>query len=289
MLDIILQIFAIIGIVILCLLGIFLLLICVVLFVPVRYNLLGTLDSKLIYAKVKISFLLHLLTIVYIYPEPGSVEVRIFGKKIWDSSYDPEKLEVETNKQESKPAEVTAMEVKSTEENKKEFELLEKNKVKKEKNKKSIIQRVKEKTSALFQKIKYTIKSIYDRMKKIITHIKYYWELLIEEENKLLLLRCKKQLKKLFFSIRPTRIETDLLVGTGEPDTTGYFLAIYSMLIPYLGKYNNIRADFDNKVLQGKILIKGKVTVYIILLCAGRVYFDKQLRVLLKKLKREDI
>lgn len=89
MLHVILQILAIIGIILLCILGLLILLILLVLFVPIRYRAEGSKDGSDIRLQVKASYLLHLLTVRYEYPKPGSVIARLLGIKVVDTAKKP--------------------------------------------------------------------------------------------------------------------------------------------------------------------------------------------------------
>lgn len=91
MLHVILQILAVIGVIILCILGLSLLLILIVLFVPIRYRANGKREGEVMEFAVKATYLLHMLTVKFSYPEPGSVIVRLFGIKIFDSAKSKDK------------------------------------------------------------------------------------------------------------------------------------------------------------------------------------------------------
>ena len=99
-----------------------------------------------------------------------------------------------------------------------------------------------------------------------------------------LLMRIRKILK----SICPRKLRARILVGTGSPDTTGYLCALYGLLLPKFGRQLDFTADFENKVFEGDFWLKGGIMLYPLLLQAGKIYFDKQLRIFLKELKREE-
>lgn len=88
-------------------------------------------------------------------------------------------------------------------------------------------------------------------------------------------------------SIRPRKLVANLHIGTGSPDTTGYLVAVYGMLLPVLGNHITMEADFENAVWEGDVFAKGRITIFTIVLQACRVYFDKQLRIFIKEIKRE--
>ena len=79
-----------IGITLLVILGILLLLILSVLFVPLRYQTKGKWDKALsMYAKV--TWLLHIVTVLYIPGENGNTVIRIFGIPVYDKRRKTEK------------------------------------------------------------------------------------------------------------------------------------------------------------------------------------------------------
>ena len=132
------------------------------------------------------------------------------------------------------------------------------------------------------------IRGIYDRIKEVVNHIGYYLELLRADETKAVFGKSMSRLLKVLKSIRPRKLIAELVVGTGSPDTTGYVMALAGMMYPYLGRHVNIEPDFEKTIFEGKITFKGHVTIFVLLWQALRIYFDKDLRTLLGKLKRED-
>lgn len=143
------------------------------------------------------------------------------------------------------------------------------------------------KISEKIAKLKYTILTIYDKIKKMWQNISYYLELLNDKDTKLLLLHAKIRLCKIIKSIRPRKLEADIVLGTGAPDTTGYAYGVYGMLMPFLGSYVVVRPDFQRVVLEGNFQASGHVTLAVLLWQAMRIAMDKKLWQLLDKLKRQ--
>lgn len=325
MIHIILKILAIIGIIILCLLACLLVVVLSVLFVPVRYRAFGVHNEKETCIHVKITWFLHMITAVYDFPNPGELRIKLFGvpfrmrKKENDSAAGKEAGEkpedkmstgsvsdtrIEDNEKVREAAADTGEEAgPGQEKNRPETQEgktnnqntdreQEENKSAGEEKAKDrripIFTRIKHRLLHIWRKIKYTIKSICVRIKKIAEDFQYYRELLLEEENRLLYGRCLARIGKVIKNIRPSKLEAQLLVGTGSPDTTGYLLAVYGMLLPFLGKHIDITPDFERPVLQGEFSIKGRITFFVLLVNGAGVYFDKQLHILIGRLKRED-
>jgi hypothetical protein len=140
----------------------------------------------------------------------------------------------------------------------------------------------------IIRNIEYTITVICDRIKKIIEDIGYYTELLQSDVFKEAFGISKKQLFRIIRSIRPKKCDVRLAVGTGDPASTGQILAIYGMLYPFIGNNVKIQADFENMIVEGSLDIRGRITAFTFLIAAFRLYRDKNIKQLLKLLKRED-
>lgn len=131
------------------------------------------------------------------------------------------------------------------------------------------------------------IKELCAKIKEGIANIRYYFELLKEEETSLAFSACKGSIFKVLKSLRPRKLEADLTIGTGSPDTTGYCMAVAGMLYPHFYRHVNIVPDFEKTIFEGRIFCKGKITLCVFLIQALRLYTNKDIRVLIKKLKRE--
>lgn len=314
MLHVILQILGIIGIVLLCLLGLLLLLILLVLFVPIRYRLIGHREGETLALAARVTYLLHLLSVRFDYPKPGSLIVKVFGIRIYDTAKVKDKKE---NTEEEAAAKDSGKTQNNNKTKTKEISLEKEdreqnihskqddgkdNKESKEskanedfantdKQKKSLTERIRE----IFQKIQYTIRSICDKIKSSLQKAKelkeivaYYKDTVTKRENRRLYNRAKKRLFKVLKSIRPRVLKADLHIGTGSPDTTGYLCAAYGMLSPVLGNNVKITPDFEETVWEGRVFIKGRITLFTILWQALGIVLDKQLRTFIKELKREE-
>ncbi|MDE6608855.1 MAG: DUF2953 domain-containing protein [Lachnospiraceae bacterium] len=152
-----------------------------------------------------------------------------------------------------------------------------------------------EKIADILRKIKnavkniwYTIKRLCDRIVEVRNNINYYIEVFGEEETKQAFLICRQELNRIWKNIRPTKCRAELIIGTGEPDTTGYILAMHGILYPIIGNDIVIEPDFENQILEGKLFLKGRVTVFVLLRAVIKIYFDKNIRYFLKRFKREE-
>ena len=138
------------------------------------------------------------------------------------------------------------------------------------------------------KKARFTISGLCDKMENIRDNVEYYKERLTAEENRLFLKRTKERIFAVLKSIKPKVLTARVVCGTGSPDTTGYVCAVYGMLYPVIEDRISFTADFENKVLDGELSVKGKVRVATLVRHGIKILLDKQLKVFLKEMKRED-
>lgn len=299
MLDVILQILSVLGIILLVLLAVLITALLLVLFFPVLYCVQGRKDTEHIELAVRADWLLGLLRLRYAYPEPGKLTVKVLWITVFDSSDKREDGEDREDREEEEkqeaPTAVTSSEVTETEDEPvpKSLEQTEEKQSKKESydRESEALDESKQKSftkiSEKIAKLKYTILTIYDKIKRIWQNISYYRELLNDKDTKLLLSHAKLRLCKIIKSIRPRKLEADIFFGTGAPDTTGYVYGVYGMLMPFLGSYVVVTPDFQQAVLEGSFRASGHITLAVLLWQVMRIALDKKLWQLLNKLKRQ--
>lgn len=140
-----------------------------------------------------------------------------------------------------------------------------------------------------FKNIWYTIKEICARMKEIFENIEYYLELIKSDTFKSAFALCKGELGSVFSYIKPRKFNADIVIGTGDPASTGQVISYYyGILYPLIGNHVIITGDFDNKRIEGSVFIKGKIKLFTVLKAALRIYFSKDIKKLLKLFKKED-
>lgn len=318
MLYILLVILKIIGIVLAVLLCILITMLLLVLFVPIRYRIKA--DGKLgadepLHAEIKITWLLHILNIRFSYPKEAYIRVRLFLFTIFNSSK-PRKEKVPTKKDSTKETSLKKNIAKNEENlsedllvvhDENELEVSEN--LEEDADETSKEESIEKKPEKIWDKlvdfwemlkkilrrfthgiknIEYTIKSICDKIKKIIKDIEYYTDILQSELFKTTFASSKKQLFRVFKSIRPYKWNMNLKAGTGDPASTGKLLAIYGILYPFIGNNIRLESDFEKMTAEGNLYIKGKVLLITILLAAWKIYWDKNIRKLIKMLTREE-
>lgn len=139
----------------------------------------------------------------------------------------------------------------------------------------------------LLKNIRYTIQSIYDKIRNIIHHIRYYYRVLQSELFRRTWEKYSKEALCLLKCIAPRKIKGYLHIGMEDPATTGQILGYYGMLYPLIGEHIDVVPDFDHVILEGTLKIRGNITLFQAVRIACTIYFDKDLQKLIRLLKRE--
>ena len=138
----------------------------------------------------------------------------------------------------------------------------------------------------LYHRFRYTISHLCATIKKLKGQADYYLALLQEEETRQLFSHVKLRFFKVFRSICPRKVKGHVTFGTGSPDTTGYGMAVYGMLLPFWGKAILVTPDFDEACLYGEVRLKGHISIGVLLFQGLCLLLDKKLRRFIKKMKQ---
>lgn len=157
---------------------------------------------------------------------------------------------------------------------------------------KEIIDKIKqivEKIKEFFENIRYTIRKFCDKIKSVLDNIEYYQQVIESEPFKQSLQLCRRELTSLYKGVKPDKFKAEVTIGMDDPATTGQILAIYGMLYPFIGQNVQIAGDFERTHIEGNIYIRGKIRAFTFLRTAVRVYFNKDIKRLIKLLKKEAV
>ncbi len=326
MLGIILKILAILGWLLLFVLILLLLLLVLAAVYPVSYKIRWEKNADHMLVKAKGSWLLGLVRAFYEYPTPKSVIVKVLGFKVYDSGSSPEKKATSDAGSKSQTSEHQAeqrtehqsdqqtghqsdqqtghqkdhqtenhikdrAEHLSADTAKTDDRILDAGERKAEEEavgddpNPGIITRIRN----FIENIIAKLRQICDKIKNFRELAEYYIKLLKEEDTIQLFSEIFTGTGNILKSIRPRKVKGQILLGTGSPDTTGYAMAVYGILSPYLGKNLLLTPDFEQKVLEGQLVLKGRIIIGVLLVDVLKVALDRRLRSFIKKWKREVI
>ena len=277
MLHILFLILKLIGMILLVILGILLLLLCTVFFMPANYLIQAKTDDgiKALSFEAKAHWFLHLCTVYYIYKDKQSDwQVRV-GWKTFNH-----KDHKSSSKSEMKEDGVIIEEVESSEKSDVSQGQIYVEQSKVESDTETITKSSKKQCEkqSWFQKIKCTILKICDK-------IKSFWEtkekitmFLTDDVHVEAFKIIKKEIGILARHLRPRRIKGFIRFGFDDPYRTGQLLAGFSILYPFYGEHVEIYPDFEQKILEGDLYVKGHIRMLHLAALLWRLFFNRYVR-----------
>ena len=313
MLHILLSVLKITGIIIAAILGILVLLICIVLFVPIRYEVKAKCDGTIETLKAKglVLWILHLIRAdIYFKDKKLKWKLRIAWlkksnqttkKKRKEDDPDDEIKKTETVEETVKEVVEEIPEAETGEKNNEAVQQKEpethdeKDKIINEKTSDRISKTEKEckteketlhqKIEKLTDKIKCTFQNIYDKIKEILGKKEKIALFIKDESHVKAFNKTKKVLLIMLKRLRPKKTEVNVRFGFEDPYTTGQVLAGLSMIYPFIGGITEIYPDFEQKVLKGTVYVKGKIRLWHLIVAAMKLLLCKEVRVTYKDFK----
>lgn len=275
--TVILFLLKLIGIILLVLLGIVLTLLVLLLFVPVRYQIKGSvLEDKTV--RVKLHWLLHLLVFSLSYEEKKlTTEFRILGFRLFprekkksaldDTDFDDiEEAEDERVTQEpvQEIPQLTATEY-SGEPQTDSSETHRRQK-----------RQPKRKIAAFID----NWKRFWEKIKQIPDKVSAIWSVISDEGNHKVVSLVWEQIHYLLRHSRFRKLKTDLTFSAGDPATTGQILGVFCMF-PMLYQYEvSVVPDFESEqwYLRGTFEIKGHARLVHVLRSGILLWKEKEVR-----------
>lgn len=288
--SVILFILKLIGIILLVLLGIIVTLLILVLFVPIRYDVSGELETE-IAVHVKVTWLLHLISFVLDYEKGETVTcLRIMGirkkakaksaleEETWED--EPENTtEDETDEEfvdetewQPEPALTDKAENTETDSAQADGDI----------TKVTFIERIRSRIQAFGESVR-KLKGAAGQLSGKLSAIK---EIITDEANQSVVQAVFFELGYCLRHFKFRKLVTDLRFSTGDPAKTGQTLGVLC-LFPILYQYQvNIFPDFeaDEFYIKGTFEIKGHVRAVHLLAVLLRLWKKKEVRALVKKL-----
>lgn len=284
MLHILFFVLKMIGMILLAILGILILLLCMVLFIPANYQIQAKTDDGInaLAFEAKAHWLLHLFTACYVYKDKQSDwQVRIGWKTFNHKAHE---------KQNSKPNDIETEEMQSS---RKDKNTAEQSSVENEKPVDEEISAQKDshdesngdkskvdvkQKQTWFEKIKCTIIKICDKIKSLWETKEKVTEFLTDDVHVEAFKIIKKEIGILARHLSPRRIKGFVRFGFDDPYRTGQVLAALSILYPFYGDNVEIYPDFEQKILQGDLYMKGHIRMVHLVALIWRLFFNRYIR-----------
>lgn len=272
--SVVLKILSILGIILLCLLGFLLLVLLLVLFMPVVYRGGGNAHDGKYEAWFRFRWLFGLVRGEFIYPRSRALRVKVLWLTVFDSGGKQEEEPENPPEAETAVAQLPLKEAAETAEE--AVEAAADTAEHKENTEQKAQEQAEEKPDTKPQ-------SPISRKEKL----RQYLSVLQDQDNQELVKHALSRLGKILRSIRPRVLRAEAVVGLGEPDTTGYLYGAYWTIKPFLGKKCRVTVtpDFEQRILEGKVSLRGRIVIAVLLYQAVRVILDQRLRRLLGQFK----
>ena len=133
--------------------------------------------------------------------------------------------------------------------------------------------------SSRLENIKYKLSALYVKIKRIIYMIN-------DERDQKAVRELLLRTKKLLWHIRPRKLDINLLLGMGDPSSTGEITGLIYSFYPVYTKHLHYTPDFDRKVIEADGSTKGHIQLIFVLIACARVYFDKDIRRLYNQIQK---
>ena len=94
------------------------------------------------------------------------------------------------------------------------------------------------------------------------------------------------QASSIINNIKPKIFNGNLTIGIDEPYTMGQILSIYGILFPIIHDKITINPVYDKEVIEGDLYIKGRISVFVLIRAAIKIYFNRDYKRMIKIFKK---
>lgn len=293
MLHTLLLVLKIIGIILLAILALVVLLLCVVLFVPLRYrgNMIAEENFDDLFLEMKFSWLFPLIS-GYVRYSKRTLDwnVRIAWKKMNQGAIDAEveKEEPQEIMQEKTETEKQDEQLKTdaptelSEETVPEIDAIESD----EDNKKASNSKREKNTKKKVSKIRYKFQELCDKIKQTKDVVVTF---LVDDIHQDVWRQLKRELIHILVYLKPKKIKGNLRFGFEDPYKTGVVLAVLSVLYPVYQENVNIYPDFEEQIIKGDLMIKGRIRIFFFVKVIVRLLLNRNVRKTYKDIKKLEL
>lgn len=308
MLQIFFLILKIIGIILAAVLGLAILLLLLVLFVPVRYRAYGVKKEGECRAEAKISWLLHLISVPVAFREGElSAKIKILGITLMDLTDSGSFEEAEPVPE---PAERTEEQktAQSGERQAQEHPVEKQATPERTSQKKEELEEEEEEKNGIFfrflqflrmiwkffagiprklKNLKCTFRRFCGKIKRMARKYRAAKEFALDERTKAAVRLVLEQAKIFARQALPRKICGEVRFGTSDPALTGQILGIAGIFYPLFMDNVKVDPDFEQTILEGELFLKGRLRIVSAVRIAWRLFRDKNVRYVYRKLNRQ--
>ncbi|HAL32243.1 MAG TPA: hypothetical protein DCP46_04710 [Lachnospiraceae bacterium] len=136
-----------------------------------------------------------------------------------------------------------------------------------------------------FDKLKFKMAGLYDRMKQTVVKIRRILFILNDERDQEAVAELLYRVKILLKHVLPRKGRLRLHLGLSDPASTGETAGVIYSLYPIYREHLVLEPDFDEKIIDADIWAKGHIQLIFVLIAAIRIYFNKDIRRLYRQIQ----
>lgn len=286
-----------------------------IIFVPVRYRFNGSYYQNELRICTRFSWLLNLLSFRIEYDgDKTGYDIRVFGIKLFprkekrqwakkkqkksvQKKYDrvtSEKKSIDSEKKVDKVTKDAFGSEKNTESAEDKLSLTPKKQIEinridntKQSENNNINENVKKKSKTnRITNIINAIKRLFSTIKSGNEKAEIVKAFIFGAESYNLICFVRDNVLHLWRYIRPGYVMTDITLGFENPALTGQMLGVIAAFCGMAGIMPNITPDFENKIFEGEVEIKGRIMVFILLKIMVKVYLSEEIKDFRKEYER---
>ena len=298
---VVLTILKILGIILLCIIGLLLLLLILVLVVPIRYRVEGAFTEEQKFAKGKVRWMFFRVLGHFDKDEGllGEVKVAWFTVKRFERKFgkDEEVQVIEEAGGQTLEEAIQELEEKEAAEEQKKAEVTKPAEAGKKADTggvppdqpkapeidMTVGKDAPEEKKAPGEEVIDKIEDKWDKMNRKMSHLQQFWERPATQRT---WERLKKILGKWMKHLKPTKAKVDMHFGFTSPATTGSMLGYMARFYPLYGNWLTIYPDFYYKVFEAEGFVKGRIRIGTFAIPALFLYLRKDTRRTIKLAKK---
>ncbi len=147
------------------------------------------------------------------------------------------------------------------------------------------IQKFVQKISQAMEKFKCTIQELCGKIEETSEKKDRLMAFITDKTHVDALGKGKKELLKFLGHLSPKEFQADIHYGFEDPSLTGKVLAGFGVLYPFLGDHARITPNFQEKVLEGSLRVRGRIYVMHMAALAVKLLFDSKVRRTIKDVR----
>ena len=134
--------------------------------------------------------------------------------------------------------------------------------------------------------LKCTFQRFCDKIKRMVKRYREMKAFALDERTKAAVSLVWKQAGVLLGQALPRKIRGRLHFGTEDPALTGQILGAIGIFYPLFMDNVKVEPDFEKPALDGELSLKGRLRIVTVLRIAWRLYRDKNVRYVYRRLNR---